>query len=138
MPGITGADSLGRYHSVTRQLLRKADGVVLMYDVTSQESFVHVRYWLDCLRVSCRLLGLAPVCSQEGTCVFPTPFLSQDCQGHNGHVGDNLLRACGWMGWERSSTKKPQPHSTVSKTNCFLFPSCDHFSPMHQSSVIHS
>ncbi|XP_070216818.1 ras-related protein Rab-44 [Bos mutus] len=39
-----------RYHSVTRQLLRKADGVVLMYDVTSQESFVHVRYWLDCLR----------------------------------------------------------------------------------------
>ncbi|CAI9168292.1 unnamed protein product [Rangifer tarandus platyrhynchus] len=39
-----------RYHSVTRQLLRKADGVVLMYDVTSQESFVHVRYWLDCLQ----------------------------------------------------------------------------------------
>ena len=52
MPGIIGADSLGRYHSVTRQLLRKADGVVLMYDVTSQESFVHVRYWLDCLQVS--------------------------------------------------------------------------------------
>ena len=74
MPGITGADCLGRYHSVTRQLLRKADGVVLMYDVTSQESFVHVRYWLDCLRVSCWLLGLGPVCSQEGTCVFPTPF----------------------------------------------------------------
>ncbi|KAM6182316.1 LOW QUALITY PROTEIN: ras-related protein Rab-44 [Erethizon dorsatum] len=41
-----------RYHSVTRQLLRKADGVVLMYDVTSQESFVHVRYWLDCLQDS--------------------------------------------------------------------------------------
>lgn len=45
-------DSLGRYHSVTRQLLRKADGVVLMYDVTSQESFAHVQYWLDCLQVS--------------------------------------------------------------------------------------
>ncbi|XP_077017745.1 ras-related protein Rab-44 [Tamandua tetradactyla] len=39
-----------RYHSVTRQLLRKADGVVLMYDVTSEESFLHVRYWLDCLQ----------------------------------------------------------------------------------------
>nr|XP_020142556.1 ras-related protein Rab-44 isoform X2 [Microcebus murinus]XP_020142557.1 ras-related protein Rab-44 isoform X2 [Microcebus murinus] len=39
-----------RYHSVTQQLLRKADGVVLMYDVTSQESFVHVRYWLSCLQ----------------------------------------------------------------------------------------
>ncbi|XP_054578223.1 ras-related protein Rab-44 [Eptesicus fuscus] len=41
-----------RYHSVTRQLLRKADGVVLMYDVTSPESFAHVRYWLDCLQDS--------------------------------------------------------------------------------------
>ncbi|XP_035953167.1 ras-related protein Rab-44 isoform X6 [Halichoerus grypus] len=39
-----------RYHSMTRQLLRKADGVVLMYDITSQESFTHVRYWLDCLQ----------------------------------------------------------------------------------------
>ena len=134
MPGITGADCLGRYHSVTRQLLRKADGVVLMYDITSQESFVHVRYWLDCLRVSCWLQ-----CAVKRELVsFPLLFLSQDHKGHNGHVGDNLLRACGWMGWERSSTKKPQPHSTVSKTNCFLFPSCDHFSTMHQSSVMYS
>uniref|UniRef100_A0A8C6W771 RAB44, member RAS oncogene family n=1 Tax=Nannospalax galili TaxID=1026970 RepID=A0A8C6W771_NANGA len=39
-----------RYHSLTRQLLRKAEGVVLMYDVTSLESFTHVRYWLDCLQ----------------------------------------------------------------------------------------
>lgn len=46
---------------MTRQLLRKADGVVLMYDITSQESFGHVRYWLDCLQVSRWLLGLAPV-----------------------------------------------------------------------------
>uniref|UniRef100_A0A8C0T5G3 RAB44, member RAS onco family n=1 Tax=Canis lupus familiaris TaxID=9615 RepID=A0A8C0T5G3_CANLF len=41
-----------RYHSMTRQLLRKADGVVLMYDITSQESFAHVRYWLNCLQES--------------------------------------------------------------------------------------
>lgn len=45
------ADPSGRYHSLTRQLLRKAEGVVLMYDITSQESFTHVRYWLDCLQV---------------------------------------------------------------------------------------
>jgi hypothetical protein len=43
---------LDRYHSLTRQLLRKAEGVVLMYDVTSQLSFSHVSYWLDCLQVS--------------------------------------------------------------------------------------
>ncbi|XP_021489164.1 ras-related protein Rab-44 isoform X3 [Meriones unguiculatus] len=40
-----------RYHSLTRQLLRKAEGVVLMYDVTSRESFERVRYWLGCLQV---------------------------------------------------------------------------------------
>ena len=130
MPGIIGADSLGRYHSVTRQLLRKADGVVLMYDVTSQESFVHVRYWLDCLQVSGQ--------SRGSLCLSHSLFLSRDYKGHSGHVGDNLLRACGWMSWEHSSTKKPQPHSMVSKTNSFLCPSCDRFFAMHRSSVMYS
>lgn len=50
--GWSHAHPAGRYHSLTRQLLRKAEGVVLMYDVTSRESFTHVRYWLDCLQVS--------------------------------------------------------------------------------------
>ncbi|XP_014385119.1 PREDICTED: ras-related protein Rab-44 isoform X2 [Myotis brandtii] len=60
-----------RYHSMTRQLLRKADGVVLMYDVTSQESFAHVRYWLDCLQdagcvgVVVLLLGNKMDCDEE-------------------------------------------------------------------------
>ncbi|KAL2791741.1 ras-related protein Rab-44 [Daubentonia madagascariensis] len=60
-----------RYHSMTRQLLRKADGVVLMYDVTSQETFAHVRYWLDCLqdagsdRVVILLLGNKTDCEEE-------------------------------------------------------------------------
>ncbi|XP_070275520.1 LOW QUALITY PROTEIN: ras-related protein Rab-44 [Myotis yumanensis] len=60
-----------RYHSMTRQLLRKADGVVLMYDVTSQESFAHVRYWLDCLQdagcvgVEVLLLGNKMDCDEE-------------------------------------------------------------------------
>lgn len=73
-------------------------------------------------------------------CVFsPLPFLSRDYKGHSGHVGDNLLRACGWMSWEHSSTKEPQPHSMVSKTNSllpvsFLWP----FFAMQSSSVMYS
>ncbi|XP_028623716.1 ras-related protein Rab-44 isoform X2 [Grammomys surdaster] len=60
-----------RYHSLTRQLLRKAEGVVLMYDITSQESFTHVRYWLDCLQdagvegVAMVLLGNKMDCEEE-------------------------------------------------------------------------
>eukprot|EP00076_Gallus_gallus_P030179 XP_015154611.1 ras-related protein Rab-44 isoform X3 [Gallus gallus] len=50
-------DSAGqeRYHSVTKQFFRKADGVVLMYDITSQYSFADVRYWLSCIQLSHRL-----------------------------------------------------------------------------------
>ncbi|NXD77701.1 RAB44 protein, partial [Halcyon senegalensis] len=45
-------DSAGqeRYHSITKQFFRKADGVVLMYDITSHYSFLDVRYWLSCIQ----------------------------------------------------------------------------------------
>ncbi|KAG8142694.1 putative Ras and EF-hand domain-containing protein [Naja naja] len=35
-----------RYRSITKQFFRKADGVVVMYDVTAQETFVAVKQWL--------------------------------------------------------------------------------------------
>ncbi|XP_077450047.1 EF-hand calcium-binding domain-containing protein 4B isoform X2 [Stigmatopora argus] len=35
-----------RYRSITKQFFRKADGVVVMYDVTSEESFKALRPWL--------------------------------------------------------------------------------------------
>ncbi|XP_029801033.1 ras-related protein Rab-44 isoform X2 [Suricata suricatta] len=60
-----------RYHSMSRQILRKADGVVLMYDITSQKSFAHVHYWLNCLRdsgsdgVVILLLGNKTDCERE-------------------------------------------------------------------------
>ncbi|MGH0186441.1 UNVERIFIED_CONTAM: hypothetical protein FKN15_021165 [Acipenser sinensis] len=40
-----------RYHSITKQVFRKADGVVVMYDITSEQSFTAVRYWLTCIQV---------------------------------------------------------------------------------------
>ena len=56
-----------KYRSISRQYLRKADGVLIVYDVTSEISFLHVRYWVDCVkvrngfffyfRVRCRLLS---------------------------------------------------------------------------------
>eukprot|EP00076_Gallus_gallus_P030180 XP_015154612.1 ras-related protein Rab-44 isoform X4 [Gallus gallus] len=66
-------DSAGqeRYHSVTKQFFRKADGVVLMYDITSQYSFADVRYWLSCIQegaedgVTVLLLGNKTDCAAE-------------------------------------------------------------------------
>ncbi|XP_041092094.1 EF-hand calcium-binding domain-containing protein 4B-like [Polyodon spathula] len=39
-----------RYHSITKQVFRKADGVIVMYDITSAQSFAAVRYWLTCIQ----------------------------------------------------------------------------------------
>ncbi|KFZ61606.1 Ras-related protein Rab-44, partial [Antrostomus carolinensis] len=66
-------DSAGqeRYHSITKQLFRKADGVVLMYDITSEYSFSKVRYWLSCIQegaddgVAILLLGNKTDCAAE-------------------------------------------------------------------------
>ncbi|XP_067387765.1 ras-related protein Rab-44 [Emydura macquarii macquarii] len=60
-----------RYHSITKQFFRKADGVVLMYDVTSEYSFADVRYWLSCIQegagdgVIVLLLGNKTDCAAE-------------------------------------------------------------------------
>uniref|UniRef100_A0A8B9I3E9 RAB44, member RAS oncogene family n=1 Tax=Anser brachyrhynchus TaxID=132585 RepID=A0A8B9I3E9_9AVES len=66
-------DSAGqeRYHSITKQFFRKADGVVLMYDITSPYSFADVRYWLSCIQegaedgVTILLLGNKTDCATE-------------------------------------------------------------------------
>ncbi|XP_074833545.1 ras-related protein Rab-44 [Carettochelys insculpta] len=60
-----------RYHSITKQFFRKADGVVLMYEVTSEYSFANVQYWLSCIQegagdgVVVLLLGNKTDCAAE-------------------------------------------------------------------------
>ncbi|XP_005734854.1 ras and EF-hand domain-containing protein homolog [Pundamilia nyererei] len=39
-----------RYRSITKQFFRKADGVVVMYDITAEESFTAVRQWLTSVK----------------------------------------------------------------------------------------
>ncbi|XP_064894895.1 ras-related protein Rab-44 isoform X5 [Columba livia] len=66
-------DSAGqeRYRSITKQFFRKADGVVLMYDITSEYSFSDVRYWLSCIQegaedgVAILLLGNKTDCAAQ-------------------------------------------------------------------------
>ena len=37
---------LHRFRSITKQYFRKADGVIVAYDVTSEASFKNVRNWM--------------------------------------------------------------------------------------------
>ncbi|XP_035634146.1 uncharacterized protein LOC118388783 isoform X2 [Oncorhynchus keta] len=39
-----------RYHSITRQVFHRAQGLVLMYDITSSQSFCDIRYWVNCVQ----------------------------------------------------------------------------------------
>ncbi|XP_075052442.1 EF-hand calcium-binding domain-containing protein 4B-like isoform X1 [Mixophyes fleayi] len=39
-----------RFYSITEQFFRKADGMVIMYDITSRETFTAVRHWLNCIQ----------------------------------------------------------------------------------------
>lgn len=39
-----------RFRSITKQYFRKADGVIVMYDVTSESSFTNVRNWMSCIQ----------------------------------------------------------------------------------------
>ncbi|KAM4047735.1 EF-hand calcium-binding domain-containing protein 4B-like isoform 2-T2 [Anomaloglossus baeobatrachus] len=39
-----------RFYSITEQFFRKADGMVIMYDVTSRETFTAVSRWLNCIQ----------------------------------------------------------------------------------------
>ncbi|POI25785.1 hypothetical protein CIB84_010464, partial [Bambusicola thoracicus] len=36
-----------RYHSIARSYFRKAHGVLLLYDISSQSSFLRVRQWIE-------------------------------------------------------------------------------------------
>ncbi|KAK6022854.1 Ras family protein, partial [Ostertagia ostertagi] len=38
------------FRSITKQYFRKADGVLLLFDVTSEQSFLNVRNWIESVR----------------------------------------------------------------------------------------
>ncbi|KAF7662449.1 hypothetical protein LDENG_00235670 [Lucifuga dentata] len=39
-----------RYRSITKQFFRKVDGVVVMYDITAEQSFTAIRQWLTSVK----------------------------------------------------------------------------------------
>lgn len=44
--------SFSRFRSIARSYFRKAHGVLLLYDVTSESSFLSVRAWVDQVQVT--------------------------------------------------------------------------------------
>ena len=40
-----------RFRSLTKSYFRRADGVILMYDVTNERTFVSIRHWIQNVEV---------------------------------------------------------------------------------------
>lgn len=54
-----------RFRSITKQYFRKADGILVMYDVTAECSFLAVRNWMSSIQVRGGL----------GSCAAAAPLL---------------------------------------------------------------
>lgn len=95
-----------RYRSITKQFFRKADGVIVMYDITERQSFTAVRQWLTSINeaagddITIMLLGnktdkeeerqvpksMGERLAQECQMTF---FECSACSGH--HVLDSMV-----------------------------------------------
>ncbi|KAG8132179.1 hypothetical protein E2320_010055 [Naja naja] len=130
--------ALRLYHSVTKQFFRKADGVVLMYDITSEYSFTDVRYWLNCVQegagagVVVLLLGNKTDCNMErkvsvenGTYlakVYGLPFY--ECSAASGYnVTESIEQLIRLMKTQEDQLKKKAldlPLQLKNKRSCCL------------------
>lgn len=93
--------TIRRYRSITKQFFRKADGVALMYDITSEYSFSDVRYWLSCIQVGEE--GQSPLSPSSGS----FSKIKNQCRGKENTASDfdNALKsrtAC-FDSWEMGS-----------------------------------
>ncbi|XP_043981008.1 ras and EF-hand domain-containing protein isoform X2 [Gambusia affinis] len=103
-----------RFRSIAKSFFRKAHGVLLLYDVTSEKSYLNVREWIDQIQVSAALESAdekIPFCVvgnkvdlreqlPEGSCV---------CSSH----GEKLAKAYGAMFCETSAKEGTNIVETV-------------------------
>jgi len=40
-----------RFRSITKAYFRRADGIILLYDVTNERSFINIRQWVSSITV---------------------------------------------------------------------------------------
>lgn len=85
-----------RFRSITKQYFRKADGILVMYDVTAECSFTAVRNWMSSVQVRAgpRLAVLA-VLPLPGAGLAPVLCLGPMFWEASGGPGGLGKRNCG-------------------------------------------
>ncbi|KAM9535698.1 uncharacterized protein ACWYII_040059 isoform 2-T8 [Salvelinus alpinus] len=85
-----------RYHSITRQVFHRAQGLVLMYDITSSQSFCDIRYWVNCVQEGAPDDVIVILLGNKADCAN----LEREVQTHE---GENLATGYGMLFMECSA-----------------------------------
>ncbi|XP_029538758.1 uncharacterized protein LOC115142971 isoform X2 [Oncorhynchus nerka] len=85
-----------RYHSITRQVFHRAQGLVLMYDITSSQSFCDIRYWVNCVQEGAPDDVIVILLGNKADCAD----LEREVQTHE---GENLATGYGMLFMECSA-----------------------------------
>ncbi|KAL7832882.1 hypothetical protein SRHO_G00299000 [Serrasalmus rhombeus] len=98
-----------RYHSITRQVFHKAQGLLLMYDITSSQSFYAVRKWISQIQerapadVTMMLLGNKNDCAEREVQLKEGEDLSRDYNIHfmecSVATGENVSESMKSLAW---------------------------------------
>ncbi|XP_063784535.1 EF-hand calcium-binding domain-containing protein 4B [Pseudophryne corroboree] len=124
-----------RYRSITKQFFRKADGVIVMYEITSKDTFTAVRQWLTSVeegagdKIPILLLGNKTDIDKEREVPYGLgEQLSKDCSlifyecsassGHN--VKESVLHLARILKEQEDKVKEKTVHlfDSPKKTNC--------------------
>nr|XP_020458125.1 ras and EF-hand domain-containing protein isoform X2 [Monopterus albus] len=95
-----------RFRSIAKSYFRRADGVLLLYDVSCEKSFLHVREWVDMIEgvsqegIPIMLVGNKCDLRQEGVKCVPTSYGEKLAMTYNtlfcetsAKDGSNILEA---------------------------------------------
>ncbi|CEF60495.1 Small GTPase superfamily and Ran GTPase family and Small GTPase superfamily, Rho type and Small GTPase superfamily, Rab type and Small GTP-binding protein domain and Small GTPase superfamily, Ras type and Small GTPase superfamily, ARF type and P-loop containing nucleoside triphosphate hydrolase domain-containing protein [Strongyloides ratti] len=70
-----------RFRSITKQYFRKANAVVLMYDITSEKTFINVRNWIESVKkgvedrcIMCLIGNKLDLCNDSSNRAVPYEF----------------------------------------------------------------
>ncbi|MCI4375414.1 hypothetical protein PGIGA_G00109240 [Pangasianodon gigas] len=114
-----------RYHSITRQVFHKAQGLLLMYDITSSQSFHAVRAWISQVQekapsdVILMLLGNKNDCAHREVQLQEGEDLSKEYNIHfmecSAATGDNVSESLKTLAWllVKQRVRKEEQHTTL-------------------------
>ncbi|GAA6090169.1 uncharacterized protein rab44 [Tachysurus ichikawai] len=114
-----------RYHSITRQVFHKAQGLLLMYDITSSQSFHAVRAWISQIQenahpdVILMLLGNKNDCADREVPLHEGETLSKEYDIHfmecSVATGENVSESLKTLAWllMKQRVKKEEEHKTL-------------------------